>query len=174
MDDPNGPLHEQCIIPTLNYLTTLRIAIYGKDEFDLQILFDLAPHLYELIAHNLCKHDLMILFRLTSTSVRQLYFYTSERDFSPYDLDDEDCTTLSGSSLGRQCEVLSDIRVKSLTNVINLVNTMDHLRALTIKCKLEKLTPATAIFIKSLQSHLPTKCLISRCSIYLDYASITL
>jgi hypothetical protein len=128
------PVHEQigCIIPTFNYLTSLRVGINGKNESDLQILFDQAPHLQELIVDDTHKHDLMVLSRLRSTSVRRLYFNTSARNISRHNLDDEDCTTSAESSLGRQCEILSGIYVTSLMNISNLVNAMGNLQALTI------------------------------------------
>jgi hypothetical protein len=175
------PVHEHiwCSISTFNYLTRLHIFVFGnRIESNLQILFNRAPHLYELIVADACKRDYMELSRLGSTSIRQLYFHQSDRACAPaHSLDDDDCALLAESSLGHQCEILSGIHVESPTNVIYLVNTMNNLRALTIYCKLEKfekLSPTRAEFNDWLLNHLPAKCSISRCKIFQDYASIVL
>ena len=94
----------------------------------MQTLLDRAPHLRTLSFNQDASLPLqMSLFKYTNASVRELNL----RDCN-YCFNEEECITLSRSSLGIQCEVLS-IRVNNRESIINLVKNMINLRALNVK-----------------------------------------
>jgi hypothetical protein len=113
-------------------LLELRLHSYYDDDDDSYLIeirdfFDRMPHLYSLTVN---YKLLLQLYRMqyTNTSIRQLdlqtydkYFYSSQ------------CISLIRSLLGDRCEVLL-INIKERTTVLDLINTMPNLRALTFTC----------------------------------------
>ncbi len=65
-------------------------------------------------------------FEYSNKSVRRLNLQDVDRVYNS-----QQCVTLSRSSLGMQCEVLS-ITVENRTTIIDLLNTMPNLRALNV------------------------------------------
>ena len=76
------------------------------------------------------------------------------------------CSILSDSLLGRQCEVLI-IRVENRTIILDLINRMGNLRALTFECKddnstSDSLSPSEDELVEWLQNSLPQTYSVSR------------
>jgi organic hydroperoxide reductase OsmC/OhrA len=68
---------------------------------------------------------------------------------------------LSRSEIGKQCEVLL-INVEQRTNIIDLVNNMNNLRALIVRCREDiELGQRREKLVQWLQQYLPSTCTIS-------------
>ncbi|CAF0997310.1 unnamed protein product [Rotaria sordida] len=161
------------IVPNLNKLKSLAISSYDDSfQSQFQTLLDQAPHLTQLSFHQCEPLPLQIsLFKYTNASIRQLNLKFYNHQFT-----EEECMTLSHSSLGVQCEILS-IQVKNRQCIIILVKNMINLRALNIKFEHEEdfqeiqwilgdellieNTSETVEIIQWLKDHLPLTCLIS-------------
>lgn len=152
------------VIPTLDHLTVLYLYMREEDsESKLQTLFDRAPHLYSLTIH-LSTHlsKMMVLFPLKSASIRRLRLNPYARHTS-FDFDDTLCTTFVRSPLASQCEVL-EIRVKSPDSIMNLVNSMSSLRAMTVHVNMyEQPRRNKTELIEWLENHLSARCSIISC-----------
>ncbi|CAF4956942.1 unnamed protein product, partial [Rotaria sp. Silwood1] len=169
------PINEEfwSIVPNLNKLKSLAVSSYDDSfQSQFQTLLDQAPHLTQLSFHQCESLPLQIsLFKYINASIRQLNLKFYNHQFS-----EEECMTLSHSSLGVQCEVLS-IQVKNRQCIIILVKNMINLRALNIKFEhqedfqeilwilgdelLIENTAETVEIIQWLKDHLPSTCLIS-------------
>ncbi|CAF1012773.1 unnamed protein product [Rotaria sordida] len=160
------PINNQfwSIVPSLNRLRSLTVSSH-TDAFQsqLQTLLDQALHLYTLTIRQDTSLPLQIsLFKYINKSVRRFDLYDCN-----YCFNEKECTTLSRSSLGSQCEVLS-IRVKNRESIVHLVKNMFNLRALIVECIDTKcdqrsiLTKTNDELIQWLKSHLPLTCLIVR------------
>ncbi len=94
-------------------------------------------------------------FSILSCSVRYLdlrgYNHCNLRQY----YNDQECSSLIRSPLGIQCEFLL-IEVEKQTNIIDLVNKMNHLRALNVRCRDRKKNDDE--IIKWLQHRLPSTC----------------
>lgn len=153
-----------CIIPTLDYLTTLSVNIvnqYSSSEF--QALLDRALQLYTLIVHFLNVQSYMnVLFEVASPSIRRLHINPKARQqFCAFD--DLQCTAFAKCSLACQCEVL-EIRVQSLDSVMNLVNSMNNIRTMKIHVPEYPQIERDQVKIKLIewvQNHLPAECWLS-------------
>jgi hypothetical protein len=102
-------------------------------------------------------------FEYSNTSILELGLQDVDRCYYT-----EQCATLSRSSLGIQCEILSTA-VENRTNVIDLINTMANLRALNIVCRddtwKEDNTQSSSTgdeLVQWLQQRLPSTFTISR------------
>ncbi|CAF1359005.1 unnamed protein product [Rotaria sp. Silwood1] len=121
------------LIPTLDQLISLDVKLNRDLGYSqLQTLLDRAPHLYSL---RFCHFNdfSMTSFNIKSTSIRRLEFFQHLEVRLRY-FNSEECTILGNSSLAFQCEVLM-IDVESRSNILELINTMPNLRALSIRCK---------------------------------------
>jgi hypothetical protein len=156
--------HFWSIVPNLNQLEKLSISSHADNfQSQLQTLLDRAPHLDRLAIFQDASLPLqMSLFKYTNASVRQIDLRGYNHDF-----DEEECTALTRSPLGVQCEVLS-IRVNNHESTINLVRNMLNLRTLIIKCaddeyyKQSILTNDNDEGIQRLKDHLPSTYVITR------------
>jgi hypothetical protein len=156
--------HFWSIVPNLNQLEKLSISSHADSfQSQLQTLLDRAPHLDRLAIFQDASLPLqMSLFKYTNASVRQIDLRGYNHDF-----DEEECTALTRSPLGVQCEVLS-IRVNNHESTINLVRNMLNLRTLIIKCaddeyyKQSILTNDNDEGIQRLKDHLPSTYVITR------------
>jgi hypothetical protein len=94
-------------------------------------------------------------FSIRSSSVRYLDLrgFTHLGDLQYYN--DQQCSSVIRSPLGNQCEFLL-IEVEKRTNIIDLVNKMNHLRALNVRCRDRKRNDDE--LIKWLQPRLPSTC----------------
>ncbi|CAF1002006.1 unnamed protein product [Rotaria sp. Silwood1] len=168
--------HLRFLVPRFNNLIFLEIRMstwehYDNDLIQLQTLLDQAPNLYYLKFHswlsgvskaenknkktsnrNVWK---MPPFSNRSSSVRYLDLrgFNNSGDYQYYN--DQQCSALIRSPLGNQCEFLV-IGVEKRTNIIDLVNKMNHLRALNVRCCDRKKNDDE--LIKWLQSRLPSTC----------------
>ncbi len=70
----------------------------------------------------------MSLFKYTNAAVRRINLDECNHVFN-----EEECIALTRSSLGAQCEILS-IWVNIRKSIVDLVNNISNLRALTVKC----------------------------------------
>ncbi|CAF5093134.1 unnamed protein product, partial [Rotaria sp. Silwood1] len=122
------PIKEQfwTIVPSLNQLYLLSISFY-TDTFQLQLqrLLDRASNLccLEIKQHESLPLQISFLTCI-NTSIRQLYLQN-------HWFDEEECITMTQSSLGVSCEVLF-IKVKTRENILILMKNMINLLALTI------------------------------------------
>ncbi len=149
--------HFWSIVPKLDQLTSLHISRYEDDAHSqIQTLLDRAPHLYSLTIDSWSDSNVIVPINLTSKSIRRLEF----KDY----FNDARSTALSRSSLGIQCEVLV-INVVNRTNLLELVNTMPSLQALTFqytdgtwKRNVHCSSSTKENHIEWLQQHLPSMC----------------
>jgi len=120
-------------MPQLDHLKSLAVGPYETDQYDfdsqfqLQNILDRAPRLYSLGFREWSSTSTeMPPFEYSKKSVRRLNLQDVDRVYNS-----QQCATLSRSSLGMQCEVLS-ITVENRTTIIDLLNTMPNLRALNV------------------------------------------
>ena len=101
----------------------------------------------------------MAPFSIHSSSVRYLDLrgYTQNGDNHYYN--DQQCSSLIRSPLANQCQYLV-IEVEKRTNIIDLVNKMNSLRTLNIRCRDRKRNDYQ--IIKWLQQRLPSTCSIAK------------
>ncbi len=124
-----------CIVSRCDYLKTLSVGLdqtnYNLNVlYQLQTILDRAPGLYSLEVVYLQSTSMgMPPFELSSKSIRRLDF----QDIGEY-YNTQQCITLSRSPLGRQCEVLL-ISVEKRTSIIDLLNKMPNLRAMSVTSK---------------------------------------
>ena len=154
------------IILSFNHLTSLKIsALPSFDCSLLQMLLDQSPRLYSLSLYQTLFHKSMI-YKLTSKSIRRIELISVSKTDHGY-LNTVECSTLSNSSLGQQCEFLK-LDVKNRSDILLIVKTMFHLRSLTIQCHNHILGCCRSILsthgdlIKWLQRHLPSNYLVTR------------
>ncbi|CAF1021567.1 unnamed protein product, partial [Rotaria sordida] len=94
-------------------------------------------------------------FSNQSSSVRYLDLRGFNHSGQCQYYNDQQCSSLIRSPLGNQCEFLI-IEVEKRTNIIDLVNKMNHLRALNVRCRDRKKNDDE--LIKWLQARLPSTC----------------
>jgi hypothetical protein len=174
----NLPINDQfwSIVPNLNQLKSLKIQFHTNTfQSQVQALLNRAPHLNRLSINQYESTPLQTsLFKYTNASVHELDL----RNINHY-FNEEECITLSRSSLGIQCEVLS-ILVQNCESIISLIENMLKLRALNVRCKDEKYTELSTLIkdndaeycdddkeskdecIQWLKSHLPPTCIVIR------------
>jgi hypothetical protein len=119
------------IVPSLNALHSLTISL-NNDTYQSQFqdLLNRSPHLGCLYISQDASLPLQTsLFKYTNASVRGLYLENYNHQFN-----EEECSILSHSPLGVQCDLLS-IHVKNRESIIILVKNMIHLQALHVKCE---------------------------------------
>ncbi|CAF0813576.1 unnamed protein product [Adineta steineri] len=164
------PISDQfwAIIPSLNQLRFLQIYSY-IDTFQnqLQALFDLAPNLYSVsIYEDQPSSSYMSIFKSKYTSLHNLCLQDYARCCNHY-FDEDDCVTLTSSSLSIQCKILS-ISVTNRENIIYLVENMCNLHLLILKCKDDKYFKTSPAMenndelIQWLKDRLPSTCSIAR------------
>ncbi|CAF0784012.1 unnamed protein product [Adineta steineri] len=164
------PISDQfwAIIPSLNQLRFLQIYSYS-DTFQnqLQALFDLAPNLYSVsIYEDQPSSSYMSIFKSKYTLLHNLCLQDYARCCNHY-FDEDDCVTLTSSSLSIQCKVLS-ISVTNRENIIYLVQNMFNLHLLVVKCKDDKYFKTSPAMenndelIPWLKDRLPSTCSITR------------
>ncbi|CAF1615506.1 unnamed protein product [Rotaria magnacalcarata] len=142
----------------------------------LQLIVNQAPHL-RLLGLRLWEqlNDRTLLKEITSNSIRQLILQTYGRAGS---YNDEECTDLIHTPLGRQCETLS-IKTKNRKNILDLINMMPNLQALNVECDDDTLSRRymgdetlqdnkNDELIEWLQNQLPSTFIIRRYTFY-DY-----
>ncbi|CAF2933159.1 unnamed protein product [Rotaria sp. Silwood2] len=118
-------------IPTMYDLTSLSLELkyYSPQSHiiraQIQTLFDRMPRLYSLrMNKSLVLH--LLESKITHRSIRRLDLIHS----SDWEYDSAELFLLVNSPLGNQCEVLF-IKVLCPKNILDLINTMSNLRALT-------------------------------------------
>lgn len=158
--------HFSSCLASLEHLKFLHVTIVDN-SFDqqLQFLLDRATNLYSLTLRS--RIDFHIDFmQISSASLRRLDLQSKSFFRLDY-FDDEDCQSLTQSSIGKQCEVLL-ISVKTRSTIRELIAQMSNLRSLTVQCKDDKYTihrpsiPANDKLIQWLIEHVPAKCSIVR------------
>ncbi len=105
---------------------------------------------------------MMILFQLKSSSIRRLRLnpYTKHTSF---DFDDALCATFARSPLALQCEVL-EIRLISPESVVNLINSIPNLRAMTVHVRDDMSVQPHRNkneLMEWMQNHLSARCCIN-------------
>jgi tRNA splicing ligase len=131
----------------------------------LQTLLDHIPHLYSL-KFNLWSENHILYEKLTALvlqtrSIRRVNL----RGYNHW-FDDEECTQISYSSLGKHCQVLF-IKVKHQRNIIHLINMMSNLRTLIVQSFDDDDGKNNSFsiedrFVRWLQQNLPSTCSIKR------------
>ncbi|CAF3929128.1 unnamed protein product [Rotaria magnacalcarata] len=165
----------RCIVPQFKNLTYLEIIMVNLSQYDndlqqLQIIFDQAPNLYRLKFHSWLSIPskfenknkktsnqtvwTMPPFSSRSSSVRYLDLRGINQSGQSHYYNDQHCLSLIRSPLGSQCEFLR-IEVEKRTNIIDLVNRMNHLRTLNVLCRDRKRNDD---LVKWLQARLPSTC----------------
>lgn len=76
-------------------------------------------------------------------------------------LDGKQCIQLCRSSLIKQCDTLS-VRVKNQKSIIDLVNNMPNLQALTFQCQIDIHSTINNQIVEDLRQQLPPTCTIFR------------
>ncbi|CAF1127500.1 unnamed protein product [Rotaria sordida] len=128
-------------------------------ELHLQALLDRLFHLHRLHFIS-CSHSTWLRppFQLTHTSVRELGLINIEYS-------NEQCTVLTRSPLGIQCEVLY-IHIRNRTCILDLIQTMANLRFLQVECDEnwtnQQSLETTDQLIEWLQSRISSKWMIAR------------
>jgi hypothetical protein len=121
------------IIPTLNRLISLdAILNEDLDYFQLQLLLDRAPRLRSLRFCHLNDFS-MAKFNIKSKSICRLEFF-QKVGYDPHYFNTKECVILARSCIASQCQVLV-IDVKSRTNILELIQAMPHLQALSCHCE---------------------------------------
>ncbi|CAF0984051.1 unnamed protein product [Rotaria sp. Silwood1] len=168
------------IWPTLStfiHLNSLDVFILN-DELNaynqLQMFLDRAPNLYSLkltwVFYYGSKLSLpeLALFKNSSVSVRRLdlYGYTKHKDWQWFNR--QQCIVLCNSPLGIHCEVLR-IKVEHPMDVLELVYSMPHLRALNVQIMDDehnvpgfKPHPTDDELLQFLQHSLDYTCIVTR------------
>jgi hypothetical protein len=114
-------------------LTSLIVKLSNViDYYQLQKLLDQMPNLY-LLQFNSFGGSPEGIFQLTNSSIRRLDLMKAQLIHGNL-FNNEDCINLINSLLGRQCEVLF-IEIENRTDILNLIEQISHLRALTFRCK---------------------------------------
>ncbi|CAF1434546.1 unnamed protein product [Rotaria sordida] len=149
------PINNQfwSIVPSLKTLRSLRILSYTDTyQSQLQALLDRTPYLYRLDIRQELSLPLQIsLFKYNNASVRQLCLQKYN-----YRFNEKECDTLTHSSLGVQCEILS-IKVKNRESIIILVKNMINLRALHIQCEDDEYSKYLSLIENVNESHQTNK-----------------
>lgn len=149
-----------------NQLTSMKVSSYHPTEdciIQIQALLDCASRLSSLEIQWKSVTSLeSVLFKIKSSSINHLKLLSYEQWF-----DTEQCLKLSRSPIGIQCEVLS-IGIQSRTCILDLVNNMNKLRALTIECQDDQWNQWSKStedgFLNWLREHLPAKCQVTNAS----------
>jgi hypothetical protein len=174
------PLNEDFFsaIPSLDRLSSLRAHSLLNQNFDLihsqlKLFIDRQLHLRSLQFHLWpAGKSLLQLSAITSTSIRRLNLQEYQVGSDWRCFQEEECIELSNSPLGQQCETLL-IKVKSRGCILNLVNHMPKLQALTVRCLDDTLineenyeTSTNYELIKWLCQQLPTTYSVARNTIF--------
>ncbi|CAF1504007.1 unnamed protein product [Adineta steineri] len=156
----------RAIFPKLNHLISLDV--WSCDDCDntfvqsqLQMLLDWIPYLTKLSFvswPNSFYHWPFV--RTKNRSIDRLEFEAPGGSGYSQVFNDELCAKLISSSLGTQCQTLV-IRVKNRTNIMDLINSMNNLRAMSVRCEEEDDNDDDEI-IEWLRSRLPLTCTITR------------
>ncbi|CAF3068446.1 unnamed protein product [Rotaria sp. Silwood2] len=163
------PIHDQfwSIVTNLKKLNSLTVSSFS-DVFQsqLQTLLDRAPRLYSLCIQQDKSLPLqMSLFKCMTASVHRL-----DLGDDYYQFNEEECLTLSHSTLGVQCKLLF-IQVINRQSIICLVKNMINLQSLHIECADDKYHPENTSnkndLVQWLKVHLPSTCLIVRNQYYI-------
>ncbi|CAF1089032.1 unnamed protein product [Adineta steineri] len=148
------------IVSTLNRLQSLSIVSYNDMnsidiQSNLEILFERSPYLHSLKYFSWFV-QIEFVEKIKHLSIRRLGLQGPHMIYNQ-----EQCLELCHSFMGQQCEVLS-INVQQRTDIINLINNMKNLRALSVKCSRMTLTEEeNQDLIQWLQQNLRTTCSIS-------------
>ncbi|CAF1207922.1 unnamed protein product [Adineta steineri] len=153
-------MHSLPNMPRLDQVTSLEVCIINNylAQSKLQTLLN-QMHCLSSFSFHPCSLSLLgsSFFKLTHTNIRRLDF----RIFFQY-FDDEQCTNLCDSPLGKQCEVLS-IKVKKRESLPDLINNMINLRTLNIQFEDDLFEQVNDDeLVHWLRNHLPSTCLIGR------------
>lgn len=153
--------HFSSCLASLEHLKYLHVTII-ENSFDqqLQFLLDRATNLYSLTLRSRIYFQIDFM-QITSASLRRLDLQSKSFFRLDY-FDDDDCRSLTQSSIGKQCEVLL-ISVKTRSTIRDLIDQMFNLRSLTIQCKEDKYSiHENDGFIQWLSEHVPDNCSIVR------------
>lgn len=170
------PFNEQflAVVPKLDRLVSLIVSINNSKRTEsidaqLQQLLERAVHLTALSFGSWCGANADLPFTTSSSkSVRTLNFngYFCGKNWRCFD--DEHCTQLIQSPLGKQCETLL-IKVQSRANILELVHRMVRLQALHVRCDGDNwrhgedlASPVGDELIEWLRDSLPASCSIAR------------
>jgi hypothetical protein len=154
-------------VPIFHQLISITILSTDNDaQFHLQSVLDRAPCLYSLTIQSWPSSDIPII-KNTNTSIRRLNLQMDNLSQNYLFFSNETSETFIRSPLGMQCEELL-IKIKSRENILQLVNGMCHLRILQIQYWLDlpcfidykQCERESEIFIKWLQDHLPSTCVV--------------
>jgi hypothetical protein len=106
----------------------LRNQINETDQLKLQILFDRLTHLYSLRFFSWSIENIFP-FQLKNSSIQQLDLRVPNLFYNH-----QQCQQLIQSSIGQQCQILF-INVQQRMNILDLINQLNHLRVLIVKCQ---------------------------------------
>lgn len=147
------------IISRFDRITSLNIVLnsdmnLNDIQFKLQNLIDRLFHLYSLAFFSWTYQNIFP-FQIKNSSIRQLDLRSPNLIYNYHQ-----CLELTHSSIGKQCQILF-INLQQRTDIIYLINHMNNLRALIIKCSNQlQTTENNDNLIQWLEQHLPTTCII--------------
>ena len=152
--------HFWSIIPKFHQLNSLVVSVNDdiKAQSQLRVLLEQAPYINSLCLST-CSTFLpqMLPFEYINVPIRRLDL----RGYSQY-FNDKQCTTLSCSLLGTQCEILF-IKIKSHRMLLDFLNNMINLRTLNVQCEDDSFDGIKEDeLVVWLKKQLPSSCMISR------------
>ena len=140
-------------VPKLDQLKSLKLFLHANAfQSQVQALLNRATCLKRLSIHQRESTPLQTsIFTYKNMSVSEVDLRNINHYFT-----EEDCSKLSHSPLGRQCQKLS-ILVRSRESVLSLVKNMHSLRSLNVRCQQEK-----DDLLQWLADQLTPSCVIAR------------
>ncbi|CAF0847749.1 unnamed protein product [Adineta steineri] len=158
------------VLPKFDRLTSLEIVsiAYSDENYrpinHLQTVLDRSIHLYSLTIDYLILSELSTV-QINNKSIRRLDLISNDGHYYG-----SECISLIQSILGNQCEILL-ISIENRTIVLELIEKMSNLRALTFVCQTDQMdinnessssAAADDELFQWLKHHLPSYCTISR------------
>lgn len=118
------------IVPNLDRVISICLSVCHIDEDSLQTLLKCAPHLSWLTYDSSSSITLNELLTLHSNLI------VHRLDLQEYNhwFNEEECSQLTHSSLGKHCQVLK-IKIKVRTSILDFIETMTKLCALHVQCQ---------------------------------------
>jgi hypothetical protein len=164
--------HLLSIIKKLDQLSSLEVS-RSKNMLDvdaqsqLQNILDHAPYLNSLkfSSWREAQQNSSMTVKLTPIILKTRSIQRVNLCGYDFWFNDEECAQMSHSSLGRQCEILF-IKVQNRTNILYLINSMRHLRALIVQSRDDNWTNYSSSiddpYVQWLEQNLPAMCSIKR------------
>jgi hypothetical protein len=158
------------VVSKLDQLVSLDVSVDSHSEdiqSQLQFLLDRAPRLQSLSFGSWLLSSQVSPIENTRVLVYRLNLQNYANGSHLRYFNNQQCSILSRSPLGVQCETLL-INVEKRTNIVDLVNTMMNLRALIVQCEDDRWNYKNSSLSKQdeliqwLRHRLPFTCTITR------------